>query len=86
MDALSILKCSTHREERFRAYHRQGAYRDIAQLQNAFTSEDRQLTQRISEVVQGLSVMNYDSSFKSLGVEFGVRSSLHSHFLNFMCQ
>jgi hypothetical protein len=82
MDVPSILKCSTYCEERLRTFHRQCAYADITQLQNAFTSEDLQLAQQILSFIRGLSVMTYDSSYKSLGVEFGVRSSLHSHFRN----
>ncbi len=82
IDVSSLLKYSTHCEQRLRAFHRQEAYTDITQLQTAFTNEDLQLAQQILDVVRGLSVMNYDSGYKSLGVEFEVRSSLHNHFRN----
>ncbi len=48
---------------------------------NEDTDENRQLVQKISDFVRGLSVVAFDSNYKSLKVDVGVEGSLHSHLL-----
>jgi hypothetical protein len=80
MDASLVSKYSACCEERLWAFHRQDAYKDISQLEDLFTDEDIKLAQEILHFVRGLSVMKFNSQFKSLRVDLGVKESLHQHF------
>jgi hypothetical protein len=82
MEVSAIAQYSAHCEERLYTYHRKGAYENISKLEEVFTDEDRQLAQKISDFVRGLSVVAFDSNCKSLKVDVGVEGSLHSHFLS----
>jgi hypothetical protein len=82
MEVSAIVQYSAHCEERLYTYHREGAYKNISKLEEVFTDEDRQLAQKISDFVRNLSILTLNSNFKFLGVDLGVKGTLHSHFQN----